>query len=100
MAAETYRSVTSAYFDTALKVKYARDPKASEMLDIISRGVIFDFGYVYTWNLDNVGHIFRNLFSTSANASKAASTFKSKERSTEKAIANFLRTMEKNNRLD
>ena len=100
MAAETYRSVTSAYFDTALKVKYVRDPKASEMLDIISQGVIFDFGYVYTWNLDNVGHIFRNLFSTSANASKAASTFKSKERSTERAIVKFLETMEKNNKID
>ena len=100
MAAETYRKVTSAYFDTALKVKYARDPKAAEMLDIISRGVVFDFGYVYTWNLENVGHIFRNLFSSSANAGKAASTFKSKERSTERAVVKFLETMEKNNKIE
>ena len=93
MAAESYRRVTYAYYDTALKVQYARDPVAAEMLDIISEGVVFDFAYVYNQSLNTAAACFRNLFANSANAGKAASTFKSLERSTEKSMQQLVRKL-------
>jgi hypothetical protein len=61
MAAESYRKVTPAYFETALKVKYTRDEESSQMLDIILRGATFNFGVVYSGAIDNVGYIMRDL---------------------------------------
>jgi len=45
--AETYKQVIPALYDTAFKVKYARDEMATEMLDMILEGRFFDFGYIY-----------------------------------------------------
>ena len=86
MAAESYRRVTYAYYDTALKVQYARDPVAAEMLDIISAGVVFDFAYVYNQSLNTAAACFRGMLSDTASIGKAASTIKSLERSTEKSM--------------
>lgn len=52
-----------------------------------SKGVVFIsllgcMVYMYTLNPDNVRHVFYNVFSTSANASKAASACKSKGKNT------------------
>jgi hypothetical protein len=44
--AESYRKVIPAYYDIALKNKYARDDDSSEMLDIIREGFDFDFSAV------------------------------------------------------
>ena len=46
LASENYRSVVPAYFESALKVKYARDDTSSQMFDIIKSGVDFDLGIV------------------------------------------------------
>lgn len=61
MAAESYRKVTPAYFETALKLKYSRDEETSQMLDIILNGATFNFGVVYSNAIDNVGYIMRDL---------------------------------------
>ncbi|MBQ7982765.1 MAG: hypothetical protein IJ302_04295, partial [Clostridia bacterium] len=45
--AESYKLVTPAYYDVALKVKATRDMESVEMLDLIVNSRIFDFGYVY-----------------------------------------------------
>ena len=46
--AESYKKVIPAYYETELKIKGARgDETAAEILDMISKGVKFDFGYVY-----------------------------------------------------
>lgn len=44
-AAENYRSVMPAYFETALKVKYTRDNEAAQVLDTILAGVRCDFAF-------------------------------------------------------
>jgi len=41
-----YKFITPAYYDVALKSKYARDDESSEMLDIIFEGRSADLGYV------------------------------------------------------
>lgn len=93
MAAESYRRVTYAYYDTALKVQYARDPVAAEMLDIISAGIVFDFAYVYNQSLNTAAACFRNIFVDTASVGKAASTFKSLERSTERSMEQLVKKL-------
>lgn len=93
MAAESYRRVTYAYYDTALKVQYARDPVAAEMLDIISEGIVFDFAYVYNQSLNTAAACFRNVFVDTASVGKAASTIKSLQRSTEKSMEQLVKKL-------
>ncbi|MCR5683635.1 MAG: hypothetical protein K6G29_14410 [Clostridiales bacterium] len=47
LAGKNYESVTSLYYDTMLKTRYARDQRTAEMVDICFRGVVYDFGFVY-----------------------------------------------------
>lgn len=51
MASESYRTVTPAIFETALKSKYSPSPKASEMLDLIHDTIVTDIAPFYTDNL-------------------------------------------------
>ncbi len=60
-ASESYRTVTPAYFETALKVKYSRDDDSSQMFDFIRENIEFDFGYIYTAAL---GGMCDSLFRT------------------------------------
>lgn len=45
---ENHYSVSPAYFEIALKVKYSRDDESAKMFDIIREGVTFDFGRLYS----------------------------------------------------
>lgn len=45
--AESWKLLTPAYYDVALKVKATRDTESVEMMDLIVDSRIFDFGYVY-----------------------------------------------------
>ena len=47
MSAEGYKIVTPAYYDVALKTKFARDEESAEMIDLVLAGRTFDFGYMY-----------------------------------------------------
>ena len=61
LAAESYRYLTPAYYETALKIKYSRDDTTSQMLDIIREGARFDFALVNSNSMNNIIHIFREL---------------------------------------
>ncbi len=45
--AESWRSVVPAFYEIALKYKYTRDEESIGMLDLITAGRVFDFGFVY-----------------------------------------------------
>ena len=47
MAFYNYKNVIPAYYEVALKVKYSRDDKTSQMLDLINESAYTNFGYVY-----------------------------------------------------
>jgi hypothetical protein len=51
MAISSYQIVTPAYYDTALKDKYSRDPESAEMLDIVLAARTYDIGYVGGYGL-------------------------------------------------
>ena len=47
LSSEKYSSVAPAYFEIALKVKYAHDNESAVMYDLIRNAMFFDFGYTY-----------------------------------------------------
>ncbi len=53
LASESYRTVSPALFEVALKVKYANDDDASEMYDIIRGSNVFDIGRIFNDNLNS-----------------------------------------------
>ncbi len=60
LGSESYRTVTPAYFETALKVKYSRDNESAQMFDIIRDGIDFNFGYIYTSAMNGISDQFKN----------------------------------------
>lgn len=71
------QEVVPTYYNIVLKDKYSRDLDSADMLDIIRDSVIFDIGYLNSFALDGVGHIFVNL--VRENSTDIASRFASKE---------------------
>ena len=60
LCAESYKQVIPAYYDIALKTKFARDNESSAMIDLIRDGLSFNFGTVNSTKLDGPGHIWRS----------------------------------------
>lgn len=77
LAYESWKSVTPAYFEVALKAKYARDDDTAQMFDLIRDGISFDFGYIYTASLDGINDMFKN---TIVSKKPWASTFAASEK--------------------
>lgn len=48
LAFESYRVLTPAFYETALKIKYSRDDETVKTLDLIKNGVTFDFVALYS----------------------------------------------------
>lgn len=63
MAHESWKSVTPAYFEVAMKTKYSRDEASSQMLDLIREGAAFNFGFVNSSSCNNMIHIMRTVAS-------------------------------------
>ncbi len=60
MAYRSWKLVTPAYFNVALKDKYTRDNTSSEMLDMILESAYTNFGYSYSSLIGGIG-ILRDL---------------------------------------
>ncbi len=56
----THEEVLPAYYEVALKSKYARDNDTAEMLDIIRENTFYDFGFIYGTPIGAVADIFGN----------------------------------------
>lgn len=75
LCAESYRTVTPAYYEQALKIKYSRDDETSRMLDMIRESIKFDFGYINNTSLNTIMTTFRSL--VTADTGAVASTLAS-----------------------
>ena len=72
LSAESYRSVTPAYYEIAMKVKYLADSDSAKMFDIILDGSIIDFGQIFShvlsgsvYDMNVTYHVlFRNMIRT------------------------------------
>ncbi len=65
MASESWRSVTPAYFETALKVKYASDDDTVKMFDLIRDNISYDFGYIFTLAMNGISDKFKSTVNNS-----------------------------------
>ncbi len=86
MSAESYRTVTPAYFETALKAKYVRNEDSSWMLDLIVEGSYLDISIIFGSVLPEPINTMRKIFINDNAASKAVSTLAAKETSMLKSM--------------
>ena len=82
--AETYRVVTPAWYETALKVKYARDDLSGQMIDLIHDSLTTNFIYAYNYAMNSIGLVYRDLISR--NSTDYASAVQKKIGAAEKAL--------------
>jgi len=66
-ASENYKNLSSIYFDTAMKVKYARDETSQVMLDIIRAGININFVSVYNESIGNLAFMMREFVTNKNN---------------------------------
>ena len=91
MCAENYRTVTPAYYDTALKNKYSRDTVSSQMIDLIHDTSMTEFGYAYNYSIGSIGTIMRTVVQQNGSlASTAAKSVKLVNKQLEKLIKTYL----------
>ena len=65
LCAEGYKIVIPAYYEKALKTKYARDDESEAMLDYIKDSAVYDYGYMnHTLAGDPLSSIGANLVQT------------------------------------
>lgn len=86
MAAESYRTVTPAYLDIALKEKYSRDEGSKKMCDLLIEGTVFEPLLIYSKSLADAGLIMYNIF---GDKEDIASYYESHVKSYQKAFDKF-----------
>jgi hypothetical protein len=57
--AESYKTVTPAFYDIALKNKYTEDPVTAQMIDLIMDGRVYEFSFQFGEFLSNLPYMFR-----------------------------------------
>ena len=61
LAAQSWRTVTPAYFDVALKYRYSRDAQTAEMVDLIKDSIYINFESLYNESIGNPWFVMRTL---------------------------------------
>lgn len=90
LAAESYYTLTPAYYEVALKSKASRDDESAEMLDIIFANRVYDPGEYFDF-----GGIITALNSVCQNSSKGiASEYEKKAKSVTKALDKWVTQIE------
>ena len=90
LSALSYDYVTPAYYDMALKSKFARDNESGEMLDLIREGIKVNFGYFYYSELGTGGIMRLLLHQENSNfVSYYAGNSKSYTRNLKKILATY-----------
>jgi len=56
LCSESCKSVVNQYYETILKSRYTHDDDSKNMIDIIREGVLFNFGYLYSYSMDWPAH--------------------------------------------
>ncbi len=59
-ASESYRKVSPAYFENALKIKYARDDESAQMYDLIKSSITFSFATSFTMAIGDPQNLFKD----------------------------------------
>jgi len=92
MASESFRLVAPAYYETALKVKYARDNESAKMIDLIRENVSSDFANLYSNSINNIAHLFRTKLD--GETQNLSSSMKSNSRVWSKQLEKLFKQLE------
>ena len=82
--AESYRTVMPAFYETALKGRYLKNPESAAMMDIIYDSFYMDAGVLYTKAIESVHQKLRTLIGTQS--SSTVTVFRPLKRTTEVSI--------------
>ncbi|MBQ8508848.1 MAG: hypothetical protein IJ493_02965 [Clostridia bacterium] len=89
MCAETYRTVTPAYYEVALKVKYTHDEISAQIIDMIHENIVTDFVYANNYVFgSNMGTIAREILGKKNN--NYMSAYDSRVSQTESGIQSLI----------
>ena len=59
LASESFKEVTPAYYEIALKVKFTRDSDSGRMIELCHENVTIDFAAQWSNKLGDINHFFR-----------------------------------------
>ncbi len=85
MSAEGYKQVRPAFFEIALKSKYAYDAESAEMLEIIGNTIVLDFSYIYS-NFGGFAWTLMNMMSVNNPTKDFASYYAKNEKVQKKTL--------------
>lgn len=88
LAAQSFRYIFPAFYETALRTKYARDNESADMIELIRNSATFNFGLLNSIHCGSIGHIFRNNIGSSN--PNIASTFQKQVKAMTKALERFV----------
>ena len=92
MAAEGHNLVRPAYYESALRYKYMKDPESWEMMDIIINNIYIDAGIIYTNALSSFHDQFRQIVTKKTNT--VASDYKSKSKQAVKTLERMTKKLD------
>jgi len=92
LAAQSYRTVTPAYFDTALKNRYSRDADTAEMVDLLKDSIYINFESLYNESIGNPWFVLRMLMPQKS--SNFASYWATNEKTIQTKLADAVKLIE------
>lgn len=90
LSSSNHENVLPAYFETALKKKYARDDDSSRMYDIIRDTMTLDFGYIYSNAIGYPESVFNKSYQ---NENSFASNLASQKDSLVTKLADYMKNL-------
>ena len=93
MGSQSFSTITPAYYEQALKGRYANDPQSVRMLDLITQNVWIDAGVLYCNAIDKPHQMMRTIVGN--NASNISSQLSAKARIVTKQVAALNTELEK-----
>lgn len=91
--AQTYRTVTPAWYEVTLKLKYSRDLISSDIIDLIHDSIYTSFLFAYSPVLSNMGQVMRDLVTN--NNTNYMSLVKTKEKPAQKMLEKMYKELAK-----
>ncbi|MBO7403784.1 MAG: hypothetical protein J6V24_02380, partial [Clostridia bacterium] len=92
--AQTYRTVTPAWYEVTLKCKYSRDLLSSDIIDLIHDSIYTSFLFAYSPMISQMGQVMRDLVTN--NNTNYMSNVASKLKVAAKSLDKMYTELEKN----
>ncbi len=92
LASESFKEVTPAYYEIALKVKFTRDSDSGRMIELVHENVYIDFAAQWSNKLGDINHFFRKT--ADAKSESIASTLQKNQKVWNKSMDKLVSALE------